>query len=179
MSKTIDNIIAFKILYMLVTPFEKTEAYKNGIIDKEGNPLRKSKDLTSSEKDSYTNLDRLVFSLKRLIGKLPGGKSQLASIVAAYWLIKESYSNKSTVTQEDFEKVLLDIENGVTFVEEEIEIENFLSFLDEEGGIANVTGAATATDKEAIRLKNKKPISGIIGIPNYMVRRNKTNTKMG
>lgn len=173
MSKTIDNIIAFKILYMLVTPFEKTDAYKNGIIDKDGNPLKKSKDLSSSEKDSYTNLDRLVFSLKRLIGKLPGGKSQLASIVAAYWLIKESYTSKTIVDKERFDNILLQIENGVTFVEEEIEIENFLKLLDEEGGIANVAGAAVSTDQTAVRLKNKKPVTGIVGGSNYIARRKK------
>ena len=64
---TLDNLLAFRILYMLVTPFEKTDAYKFGIIDKDGNALKKSKDLkTSKEKDSYTNLTRLVFSLKQI-----------------------------------------------------------------------------------------------------------------
>ena len=174
MSKTIDNIIAFRILYMLVTPFEKTDAYRLGIIDKDGNALKKNKDLkTEEEKDSYTNLHRLVFNLKKLLAKVPGGKNQLASIVAAYWLIKESYSSKLSVTQEDLEKILQDIEGGVVFVEEELEIEKFLEIIDEEGGIANVAGAAVSTDKEAVRLKNKKPITGIIGAPQYMFRRNK------
>jgi hypothetical protein len=45
--------------------------------------------------------------------------------------------------------------------------------IEEEGGIANVAGAATATDKEAVRLKNKKPVSGIVGRSNYMMRRKK------
>ena len=105
----IDNLLAFRILYMLVTPFEKTDAYKFGIIDKDGNPLKKTKDLkTTEEKNSYTNLNRLVFSLKRLLGKLPGGKSQLASIVAAYWLIKES-SDKRTVIREEELLTLIDL----------------------------------------------------------------------
>ena len=45
---TTDNLIAFKILHMLVTPFENTDAYKFGIIDKDGHPLRKLKDLSST-----------------------------------------------------------------------------------------------------------------------------------
>jgi len=48
MAKIIDNLLAFRILYMLVTPFEDTAAFKFGIIDKNGVPLKKMKDLTTS-----------------------------------------------------------------------------------------------------------------------------------
>lgn len=181
MSKHIDNIIAFKILYMLVTPVEKTDAFKLGIVDANGKQLKKMKELkTSEEKDAYTNLTKLVFNLKKLLAKVPGGSSQFASLLAAYWLIKESYTKDTSVTIEDLVEISSSIENGVTFVEEELEIEQFLSTLEEEGAaIANSAGAATSTDQATVKLKNKKPVSGIIGIPNYMVRRNKTNTKMG
>lgn len=173
MSKIIDNLIAFRVLYMLVTPFEKTDAYKLGIIDKDGTALKKMKDLkTSAEKDAYTNLTKLVFSLKRLIARVPGGSSQFGSIVAAYWLIKESYKNKTTVNESDLHDILEKLDNGVCFVEEELEIEQFLKLL-EDGGIANVSGAAVATDKEVVRLKNKKPVTGIIGGKEYMARRAK------
>ena len=172
---TLDNLLAFRVLYMLVTPFEKTDAYKFGIIDKDGNALKKSKDLkTSEEKDSYTNLTRLVFSLKRLLAKVPGGKSQLASIVAAYWLIKES-NQKRTVIREEELMSLIDLieEKKLTLVEEELMIEKFIAMM-EDGGIANTTGAATATDQAAVRLKKGKPVSGIMGGKNYMYRRKKS-----
>ena len=170
---TVDNIIAFKILYMLVTPFDKTDAFKLGIIDKDGVILKKFKELkTSQEKDAYTMLHRLVFSLKRLLGKVPGGKSNLASLVGAYWLVKESYTNNTKPTQQSLNDLIDLIEsNNITLVEEQIEIENFLKLM-EDGAIANVAGAATATDSAAVKLKNKKPVSGIIGLPKYMVRRN-------
>ena len=175
---TLDNLLAFRILYMLVTPFEKTDAYKFGIIDKDGNALKKSKDLkTSEEKDSYTNLTRLVFSLKRLLAKVPGGKSQLASIVAAYWLIKES-NQKRTVIREEELMSLIDLieEKKLTLVEEEVLIEKFIVMMEDggaAGGIANTAGAATSTDQAAVRLKNGKPVSGIMGGKNYMLRRKK------
>lgn len=165
MSRVIENIVAFKILYMLVTPFEKTDAYKLGIIDANGKALKKSKDLkTSEEKDAYTQLDKMVFSLKRLIEKLPGGKSRLASIVAAYWLVKESYINKTNVTAAQLENTIELLESSkITLVEEEIEIEKFLTMM-EDGAIANVSGAAVSTDKVAVRLnKQNKPVSGILG----------------
>ena len=181
MSKTIDNIIAFKILYMLVTPIEKTDAYKLGIVDEKGKQLKKMKDLkTSEEKDAYTNLTKLVFNLKKLLAKVPGGSSQFASLVAAYWLIKESYTKNSDVSLEALTELAQAVNDGTSFVEEELEIEEFLAFIEEEGAaIANTTGGATATDQAVVKLKNKKPVSGIIGAPNYMVRRNKTNIKMG
>lgn len=166
MTRVVDNLIAFRVLYMLVTPFEKTDAYKFGIIDKDGNALKKSKDLkTTDEKESYTNLHRLVFSLKRLLAKVPGGKSQFASIVAAYWLIKESYVSKSSVKQEDLEYIIDMLEqNNITMVEEELEIEKFLKLMEDGAVIANTSGAATATDKPVVKLnKQGKAISGIMG----------------
>ena len=175
MSRVVDNLIAFKILYMLVTPFEKTEAFKYGIIDKEGKALKKSKDLkTNAEKDSYTNLDRLVFSLKKLLGKVPGGKSQLASIIAAYWLVKESYVNRTSINQQDLQSTIDLIESkGITLVEEEIEIEKFLAIMEDGAAvIVNTTGDKTSTDAPVVRLNKKgKPVSGIMSLPNYIARR--------
>lgn len=171
---TLDNLLAFRILYMLVTPFDKTDAYKFGIIDKDGNPLKKSKDLkTSEEKDSYTNLTRLVFSLKRLLAKVPGGSSQLASIVAAYWLIKESHNKRTVIREEELLSLIALIEEKkLTLVEEEILIEKFIKMM-EDGAIANVTGTATSTDQAAVKLKKGKPVSGIMGGKNYIARRAK------
>lgn len=173
MSAIIDNVLAFRILYMLVTPFESTTAFKYGIIDKQGTPLKKSKDLkTAAEKDCYNNLTRLVFSLKRLLAKVPGGKSKLASLIAAYWLVKESYQNKTVIREEEFTSLInLIEEKNLTLVEEEILIEKFIKLM-EDGTIANVTGDATSTDKVAVKLnKRGKPKSGIIGLPNYIARR--------
>jgi hypothetical protein len=178
MAKIVDNVIAFRVLYLLVTPFEKSDAYKLGIVDKEGNQLKKMKDLkTQDEKDAYNYLTKLVFNLKKLIAKVPGGSTQFASLVAAYWLVKESNGVKTSINEEEFNKVLSALQSGVTFVEEEIEIEQFIAMM-EDGGIANVTGGATSTDQAAIRLNKKnKPISGIIGAPKHMIRRNTVKAK--
>jgi hypothetical protein len=179
MSKVIDNLIAFRIIYMLVTPFDQTDAFKYGIIDKDGNALKKTKDLkTTDEKESYNQLTKLVFSLKRILGKLPGGKTKLASIVAAYWLIKEAHKNKTSVTQQALVEAIELIENNkITLVEEELDVINYIELM--EDGVANVAGAAVATDKPAVRLnKQGKPISGIMGLPKDIVRR-KPKLEMG
>jgi hypothetical protein len=176
MSRTIDNVIAFKILYMLVTPFDATDAYRLGIIDANGTALKKIRNLTTTEeKDAYTSLHRLVFSLKRLIQKIPGGKSKLASLVAAYWLVKESYTNGTKITESMLMQSIDLIESKkITLVEEQLVIEKFIKLV-EDGAIANTAGAATATDQAAIK-KNK---DGILGAPKYMFKRNKKNVEMG
>ena len=69
-------------------------------------------------------------------------------------------------------------EKQLTLVEEEIIIEKFIAMMEDggaAGGIANTTGAATATDKPVVRLnKQGKPVSGIMGGKNYMFRRKKS-----
>ena len=47
MSRLVDNMIAFRILSMLVKPFKETEAFRLGIIDDKGKNLKKSYQLTS------------------------------------------------------------------------------------------------------------------------------------
>lgn len=155
MGSFLDNLVAARILQMLVTPFEKTDAFKLGIIDKQGNQLKRLKDLkTTEENDAFTSLHRLVFSLKKLIAKVPGGSSQIGSLVAAYYLVKEK-PTKASVTKEEFESVLNAINNGLHFVEEEIEVEKFLSMQEEAPTNSVGSGEAVSTDYPAIRKKKK------------------------
>lgn len=171
MSSAIDNLIAFKVLYMLVTPFEKTGAFKYGIIDKNGNPLKKSKDLkTSEEKDSYTQLDRLVFSLKRLLAKVPGGSSQFASLVAAYYLIKEN-QDKSSILENDLLIVLNSINRGLHLLEEELDVEEFLDLYEDAPVNAVGSGAAVSTDYPAIRKTKTGRKFGVFDVEDHIFRR--------
>ena len=91
MGRAIDALITFRFLKLLVTPFNKTKAYELGIIDERGQNLIKAKNLTTVEqRNAYTILHKLVFNIKKLIEKLPGGKSRLATYAAALFLIKEN-----------------------------------------------------------------------------------------
>ena len=86
----IGNIyFVYQFIKKLVTPFEKTDAFKLGIIDKNGKILKKRRDLEGKEKEAYTLSDTLIWNIKKLIGKVPGGKSRIASYAAALFLIKE------------------------------------------------------------------------------------------
>lgn len=142
MARIVDNIVAYRILKMLVTPFIDTAAYRLGIIDAKGKNLRKANTLkTSEELESYTYLHRLVFNVKKIINRLPGGESRLKSLIAALWLVKEYYEtgNRSTsLMQEKFDTMMKLLDNRVSLVEEEIIVKKFL----EEDGMS-VGGAPT------------------------------------
>tara|TARA_Y100001938_G_scaffold135354_1_gene196910 strand:+ start:130 stop:711 length:582 start_codon:yes stop_codon:yes gene_type:complete len=90
LSRAADTAYAFRFLKLFVTPFDKTKAFELGIIDEKGKGLKKVRDFnTSEERSAYTVFHRLVFNLKKLLEKIPGGRSRLASYAAALYLIKE------------------------------------------------------------------------------------------
>jgi hypothetical protein len=89
-----DLVYTFRFLTLLVTPFDKTKAYEAGIIDETGK-RRKDFDINKNRdvyRDAYTPFHRLVFNVKRLMAKVPGGDTRIASYAAALYLIKEKYS---------------------------------------------------------------------------------------
>ena len=114
MGRAIDLFVTYRFIKLLVTPFEKTDAYKLGVIDEKGNrimpppkggvrqtkpePLR-----TSEEKNSYTILHKLVFNIKKIFSKVPGLRTKLGTYAAALFLLKDTF--KESVDDPDvFEK---------------------------------------------------------------------------
>jgi len=114
MGRAIDLFVTYRFIKLLVTPFEKTPAYKLGIIDKDGNRIMpppidgvrqtKPKSLnTIEEKSAYTVLHKLVFNIKKLFGKVPGLRTKLGTYAAALFLLKDTF--KESVDDPDvFEK---------------------------------------------------------------------------
>ena len=123
MGRAIDLFVTYRFLRLLTTPFEKTDAYKFGIIDKDGNRVRQPKssqvavELTTSElKNSYTILHKLVFNIKKLFGKVPGLRTKTGTYAAALFLLKDTF--KEHVEDPDmFEKEFVKYlkENNVEF----------------------------------------------------------------
>jgi|TARA_B100001093_G_scaffold420213_1_gene412017 hypothetical protein len=129
MSKTVDNIIAYRIISMLVKPFKDTDAFKEGIIDERGKILKKANKLTTTkEKNAYTFLHRLIFKLKQFVEKAPGGKTRLGSLAAAYYLIREAYEGQESVhiLREKYEDL---ISKDISLLEEELLVEEVIEHL--------------------------------------------------
>ena len=92
MSRAIDLIITYRVVKMLVTPFNKFKAFDLGIIDEKGKVLRKFKEVKGSERKHYTMLHRFVFNLKRILQKVGLGSRLGSFAVALALLIKEDKS---------------------------------------------------------------------------------------
>ena len=92
-NRAVDLVITYRVVKLLATPFEKQEAFKYGIIDKDGKVLRKFRTLkTTAEKKAYTMLHRFVFNLKRILQKAGLGGRLGTFAVALGLLIREDKS---------------------------------------------------------------------------------------
>ena len=89
-NRAVDLVITYRVVKLLATPFEKQEAFKYGIIDKDGKVLRKFRTLkTTAEKKAYTMLHRFVFNLKRILQKAGLGGRLGTFAVALATLLRE------------------------------------------------------------------------------------------
>ena len=106
MSRIIDGLIAWRILKLLTTRFDRTEAYKLGIIDDKGKVLIKSKDIKDKkQRNAYTLLIRFVFNLKRMLGKI-GLRGRLGSAAAAaIAFFKEQYGENPEVERQVYKYI--------------------------------------------------------------------------
>jgi len=111
----VDLFLVFQFIKKLVTPFNKWPAYKLGIIDAKGNIVIRRKDFTKREQGkAFGVFDQLVANVKKLLAKLPGGSTRLASYAAALWLVKEQAAlENNTMLNEEFliEEYLSEAEN--------------------------------------------------------------------
>lgn len=117
-SRTADLFYAFRFLKLLVTPWNKMEAFDLGVIDDNGKVLKKAADRkTPQEKSSYTVFHRLVFNVKRLLNKLPFGKTRLASYASALFLIKENTDLTDAEIRDIISNVFDDLEETIDLSE--------------------------------------------------------------
>ena len=105
MSRVIDALVAYRVIKLLVTPFNKTKAFELGIIDEKGKVLIRSKNIKNQEqRNAYTLLIRFVFNLKRILQKV-GIRGPLgSSAAAAFAFFKEQAGEQLS------ENAALDIE---------------------------------------------------------------------
>ena len=123
MGRAIDLFVTYIFLKLLTTPFEKTEAFKLGIIDENGNRIMQKGIkkpqvplVTSQEKNAYTILHKLVFNIKKIFAKVPGLRTKVGTYAAALFLLKDTF--KESVDDPDmFEKEFVKYlkENDVEF----------------------------------------------------------------
>ena len=101
MASLAGTFIAYKTVQLLTRKWKDWDAYKLGIIDKNGDTIRSPK--TAAEKASFDMFQIMVRNLKQLLEKFPFGKSRVASFAAGLFLIKEQ-----TDGSDDFERIMFE-----------------------------------------------------------------------
>ena len=160
----VDLFLVFNFIKRLSTPFNKWDAYKLGIIDEKGNQLIKRKDFTKrDQKDAFGIFDIMITKLKRLLEKVPGGKSRIGSYAAALYLIKEQQSIEKGGIElaESFNEVTLEeaLKQYIETVKLQIvDIDElFENIFDEEVPANNTAGVAgTGSDDTVVSPKASK-----------------------
>ena len=175
MGRAIDLLITYRVIKLLITPWEKQDAYKYGIIDDNGKVLRKTRDLkTPKEKDSYTILHRFVFNLKRLINIIPGGKSKLGTYAAALGLLlKEQKDINAIELEKSLYKHLVD--NKLVVYGDDLKEDVGFDFLPEGrftvvDDLEDLNGDKTAEIGDIVyTTENQKPFDNYFGVNLYYV----------
>ena len=184
MSRAVDLFVTYRFLKLLVTPWNKQEAFKLGIIDKDGKAIKKARDLgTEEERSAFTLLHRLVFNCKRIMSKIPLVRSQLGTYAAALFLLKEHYKIENLpegeITKYLLENNLVDLNDNIS--EEVIGFGNMLPV-----GEYKLKDQVTADDDEidaqpgdvVIAIEDTPPSDRILGVDIFPVIHQKSNKKI-
>jgi len=182
-----DLVYTVRFLKLLVTPFTETDAYKAGIIDEKGN---KRKDFSTNKienrksyREHYTAFHRLVFNVKKIIEKVPGGSSRIASYAAALYLIKE----QGQLSNKNLEKIhnqtgidVLDIlaETSQWFILKENQISPGVYRMSNNTMTTMCEEVVLKGDKVKVSEKSSFPVGEVFGVNIYEVTHLKSNQKI-
>lgn len=141
----IDLFLVYSFIKRLVTPFDQWPAFKLGIIDKDGNILRKKKDLrTIEERESFGIYDLMVLKLKKLLAKTPGGQSRIANYAAALWLIKEHKEIEQNGEYLSEEEIESKFNQYLHYTTESLDVNKKFEIMIEDGIVNSAGGGAIA-----------------------------------
>ena len=172
-----DFFYSLRFLRLLTMPWEKTNAFKKGIVDENGKRLKKPE--TPQEKSAYTVFHRLVFNIRRLLGKIPLGQSTIARYAAALYLIKEhtGISDKRLIK-------ILNESQGIDLSEYKPELNEW--YLTEDGNIEKgkyalvrdialpKTGDILALKGSLVEVTDPRPHGSVLGHVVFKVKHIKT-----
>ena len=194
MGRAIDLFVTYRFIRLLTTPFQKTDAYKLGIIDENGNRIRQPNSTkpavelaTIEQKNSYTILHKLVFNIKKLFAKVPGLRTKVGTYAAALFLLKDTF--KEHVEDPDmFEKQFMKYlkENDVEFDDSiSEEVIGFGEILPK-GEYVLVNDILNKEEEElsakkgdkVIAFDDESPIDTVLGVEIFPVIHDKTKEKI-
>jgi hypothetical protein len=162
-------------------PWIKTAAFKQGIVDEKGVRLKKPE--TSKEKSAYSVFHKLVFNLRRLLGKIPLGQSTIARYAAALYHIKEH----TKISDKRLIKILNET-NGVDLSEYKPDLNEW--YLTEDGNIETgkyalvrdialpKTGEILALKGSLVEITESQPCGSVLGHAVFEANHKKTQQRI-
>ncbi len=151
-SKFGDLLLAYNFIKRLVTPFDETDAFKLGVIDERGKKIKNPEN--AKEELAFSTFNRLIFNIKKIVERLPGGKSKLASYGAALFLIKESANPKEHYTDEEIMQAL---EENMDYLAKH-DKKTLKSLLEDAPATSTAGVAGTGDDADTVVVKKKKKV---------------------
>ena len=158
----VELFMTYRFIRLLVTPWEKTEAFDAGVIDKKGKLLVKGKEQSLEQKKTYSYFTKLVFNIKRILEKIPFGKSMIKSYAAALFLLREN----TEMAEEDILKVLEDMghNTSIDMNEEHKELHKGQHILNHD--------LLESNKGTIVNLDSIEPVGYFAGVPIYKTREN-------
>ena len=194
MGSAIDLFVSYRFLKLLTTPFKRTDAFKLGIVDENGNRITKKDSdavavelATTQQKNAYTILHKLVFNIKKLFNKVPGLRTKVGTYAAALFLLKDTF--KEHVEDPNFfESELIKYlkENNIEFDNEiSEEVVGFGEILPK-GNYVLVNDILNKEDEEisatkgdlVMTFEDQSPVDTILGIDIFPVIHIASNEKI-
>ena len=178
-----DLAFTFRFIRMLTMDWKNWDAYKEGLIDENGERKKGVKLDTDAKKSAYTPFVRLCANVKRLVGKLPGGGSKLGSFASALYLIKEKYQLTDYDIDAIISKVNVDAfdflnEGSEWFLLDNRQLSPGIYRL-YESKLLNKSFDELVWAKDQIRVEDEcLPVGDVFGIDIYEVTHTKTNQKI-
>ena len=180
-NRAVDLFVTYRFLKLLVTPWDKQEAYKLGIIDKNGKRTNKKVE-SSDEKSAFTLLHRLVFNFKRILSKIPLVRTQIGTYATALFLLREHYGirlDEPQITKQLMENNMINYQDSIS--EEVVGFGNMLP-----AGEYTLKDMVTADDDEIDAKKGDKvtaiedtpPSDRVLGVDIFPVIHQKSNKKI-
>jgi hypothetical protein len=180
-----DLVYTIRFLKLLVTPFDKTDAFEAGIIDADGKKNKEYSLNSSDDRDAYrsyyTPFHRLVFNLKKIMAKVPGGSSVVARYGAALALIKEHGELSDANVDRIHAKTGIDLldclaEESQWFMTEGHSISPGMYKMKNESLTDKVDEIISKGDQ--IRITTTDPIDEVLGLPIYEAIHVRSNQRL-
>ena len=136
-NKVIGAFTVFKFIKLLSSPFNQMDAFKYGIIDKDGKYLKNVDDLNGHEKKSVDAFNRMIIGIKKIINthQNPSLRAKMKRLPTALMILQDEAEKVGADGVEVITEVRAYLKeiHGIE-VDDDFEIDSLNEMFDEEIG---------------------------------------------